>query len=1205
MRTEQYFLMIDYSLWEVIINGDSPVPTRVIDGVLQPVAPTTTEQRLAKKNELKARGMSINIHKSHLLGIGVSDVSVFEAANRIGCSVMKSPFRYLGIMVGGLTFPLPKTYTQAFNDPNWLGAMLDEYNALIKNSTRVLVPRPKDLNVVRSIWLFRHKHNSDGSLSRYKARLMANGSTQLPGIDIDETLSPVVKPATIRIRVIASLHAEFFMIDLGPLNYFLGISVTHNSSRMFLYQKKYATEVLERSNMLTYNPCRTPIDTNFKLAADSDLVSYPTLYRSLAGALQYLTFSLPDISYVVQQLCLFMHDPLEPHFSALKRILRYIRGTLDYGIQIYSSFASSLVAYSDVDWAACLTTRKSTSGYCVFVRNNLQSLSPKRQFTLSRSSVEAEYRGVANAVAIRNLLRKLHTPLLSVMIVYCDNKLSYRPEEVVASCAGGSLASSLDMGREYPKIRTTLFSVRRSCPNFCIKKLAPSVGPREADTTPRVNIQEFCEEYYEDILPIIMEKVRHDRRKDVHTRLDFREGPRERIREDSHYSNTRARATEPERVKIQDRLRYGDRHVLDRLGHRRQSAFDRLSETYLPSTAKSCPQKTDSRDPPRGRSRYRALSTSRDDRPKDRECFRSAREPYGDSFSHSYRDRGHPHHMKRRRDKSSPSSVPRSDSSDGKYRRTPKEILAAEASKFQPPPPMVTPVEKRSSNKFCDFHNDKGHYTDECMQLKKQIEELVRAGKLSHLIKEIKDETSQKQERKRHQSKISPRQSIWYNRGKEQSSKREERTRIANFKVALHPDFPDQEVVIWGTLSEKGRTELCFVLKKNLDIFAWKPSGTTGVPRSVAEHRLNIREGYLPDCYPLPEIDWKVESLCGYPFKFFLNAYKGYHQIQLAKADEEKTAFHTGQRTLKKCIKKSDFHWTAEAEQAFQQLKEHLSELPLLVAPKPQKELIIYLSATYGAITAETQKEPWTLFTDGSSCVDGSGAGLILTSPEGVEFTYALRFQFTASNNEAGYEALVAGQRIAARMEVKNVQVSVDSKLVANQVLGTYVAKEDNMIKYLEIVKGLVSGFTTFSISQVPRSKNKKADAFSKIASTSFAHLSKQVLVEVLENKSIKEKEVAAVIEEDGPTWRTQLVDYLKGGVLPGDKKEARKLRLKARQYELTEGVLYSRSFLTPWLRCLGPLQAKYVMREIHEGSCNMHAGPRSVVAKAIRFGYY
>nr|GEV82471.1 reverse transcriptase domain-containing protein [Tanacetum cinerariifolium] len=147
----------------------------------------------------------------------------------------------------------------------------------------------------------------------------------------------------------------------------------------------------------------------------------------------------------------------------------------------------------------------------------------------------------------------------------------------------------------------------------------------------------------------------------------------------------------------------------------------------------------------------------------------------------------------------------------------------------------------------------------------------------------------------------------------------------------------------------------------------------------------------------------------------------------------------------------------------------------------------------------EIQQELWTLFTNGSLCVDGSGAGLILTSPKGTEFTYALRFQFSASNNEAEYEALIAGLRIAARMGVRNVHVSVDSN----------------------------------------------------------------------------------------------------------DRKEARKLRIKARQYDLLEGVLYRRSFLTSWLRCVGPLQAEYVIREIHEGSCSIHAGPRSVVAKAIRLGYY
>ncbi|GJV09048.1 reverse transcriptase domain-containing protein [Tanacetum coccineum] len=156
-------------------------------------------------------------------------------------------------------------------------------------------------------------------------------------------------------------------------------------------------------------------------------------------------------------------------------------------------------------------------------------------------------------------------------------------------------------------------------------------------------------------------------------------------------------------------------------------------------------------------------------------------------------------------------------------------------------------------------------------------------------------------------------------------------------------------------------------------------------------------------------------------------------------------------------------------------------------------------------------------------------------------------FQFTASNNEAEYKALLAGLRIASQMGVRNVQASVDSKLMANQVLGTYIAKEENMIKYLEKVKTLVSGFASFSISQVPRSHNKKADALSKISSTSFAHLSKHVLVEVLQEKSIQKKEVVAMVEEEGPTWMTPITEYLKDGVLPDDKKEANKLRIKAR----------------------------------------------------------
>ncbi|GKD88350.1 ribonuclease H-like domain-containing protein [Tanacetum coccineum] len=147
----------------------------------------------------------------------------------------------------------------------------------------------------------------------------------------------------------------------------------------------YASKILEQAHMVGCNPCRTHVDTKSKLGDDGD----------------------------------------PPHLSALKRILRYVRGTLDYGLQLFSSSTTSLVAYLDADWAGCPTTRRSTSSYCVFLGNNLLSWSSKRQPTFSRSSAEVEFRGVANVVAetcwLRNLLRYLHTPLSFATFFYCDN----------------------------------------------------------------------------------------------------------------------------------------------------------------------------------------------------------------------------------------------------------------------------------------------------------------------------------------------------------------------------------------------------------------------------------------------------------------------------------------------------------------------------------------------------------------------------------------------------------------------------------------------------------------------------------------------------------------------------------------------------------------------------------------------------------------
>jgi hypothetical protein len=178
--------------------------------------------------------------------------------------------------------------------------------------------------------------------------------------------------------------------------------------------------------MLNCNPISTPLDTKTKLSGqDGHHVSDPSHYRSLAGALQYLTLTRPDLSHAVQQVCLFMHDPHDAHLQLIKRILRYVKGTAHLGLQFHVGPSSNLVAYSDADWAGCPDTRKSTSGFYVFLGHNLVSWSSKRQQTVSQSSAEAAYRAVVNcgaeSVWLRQLLSELHQPVKTATVVYCDN----------------------------------------------------------------------------------------------------------------------------------------------------------------------------------------------------------------------------------------------------------------------------------------------------------------------------------------------------------------------------------------------------------------------------------------------------------------------------------------------------------------------------------------------------------------------------------------------------------------------------------------------------------------------------------------------------------------------------------------------------------------------------------------------------------------
>lgn len=200
-------------------------------------------------------------------------------------------------------------------------------------------------------------------------------------------------------HVINRLRDEFAVKDLGALRFFLSIDVMRTNDGFYLSQERYAEDILDYAGMKECKPVSTPIDAKGKLSNDGAAISDVSSYRSLAGALMYLTVTRPDIAFAVQQACLHKHDPRAPHQALLKRILCYVRGTTSHGLHLRSTHELSVTAYSDADWAGCPETRRSMSGFCVFLGDSLVPWSSKRQPTMSHSSAEVEYPAVANAAA--------------------------------------------------------------------------------------------------------------------------------------------------------------------------------------------------------------------------------------------------------------------------------------------------------------------------------------------------------------------------------------------------------------------------------------------------------------------------------------------------------------------------------------------------------------------------------------------------------------------------------------------------------------------------------------------------------------------------------------------------------------------------------------------------------------------------------------
>jgi hypothetical protein len=361
----------------------------------------------------------------------------------------------------------PTSFSKAVKNQDWRDAMTIEVDALMKNHTWTLCPRPSHKRVLRNRWVYKLKQKSEGSIERYKAHLVVKGFEQQGGIDYIETFSPVIKPATIRLvlalavhynwtlhqldvsnaflhgfleeevfmeqpqgfvdsskpdyvcklhkslyglkqaprawfhrlsnvlldlgfvgstvdtslfifhqhsvhilfliyvddiivtsnqpmaisALIVQLQREFAIKDLGPLSYFLGMQAYRTSNGLHLTQSKYIVDLLHRANMVGAKPYNSPCISGSKLSKfDGDPLPDPSLYRHLVGALQYCTLTRPDIAFSVNQLCQFLHAPTTQHFTAAKRVLRYLKSTITHGLH-YTKGSLQLNVFCDSDWA--------------------------------------------------------------------------------------------------------------------------------------------------------------------------------------------------------------------------------------------------------------------------------------------------------------------------------------------------------------------------------------------------------------------------------------------------------------------------------------------------------------------------------------------------------------------------------------------------------------------------------------------------------------------------------------------------------------------------------------------------------------------------------------------------------------------------------------------------------------------------------------
>ncbi|CAN6680298.1 unnamed protein product [Malus baccata var. baccata] len=337
-----------------------------------------------------------------------------------------------------LTTTEPTTYKSALKEPVWHKAMTEEIEALHYQGTWSIVDLPYNKNLVGCKWVFKIKRNSDGTIARLVLALAAHHDWPLHQLDVKNAFlhgflqeevymsqPPGFEDQHHPLKV-CRLHKSLYGLKQAPRAWNdrftsflpkLGLHNTYADSSLFVKCSGsslvilllYVDDIIITSNdtkmiaqkteMLESKPCATPcLPYNRLLKDDGEPFNNPTLYRSIIGALQYLVFTRPDIAFSVHQVCQFMQSPMASHYLVVKRILRYLKGTMTHGIR-YTKGSLTLRSFSDADWAGDPNDRRSTTGLVVFLGNNPISWASKKQQTVSRSSTEAEYCALSSTAA--------------------------------------------------------------------------------------------------------------------------------------------------------------------------------------------------------------------------------------------------------------------------------------------------------------------------------------------------------------------------------------------------------------------------------------------------------------------------------------------------------------------------------------------------------------------------------------------------------------------------------------------------------------------------------------------------------------------------------------------------------------------------------------------------------------------------------------